>query len=336
MIFFVTGAAGCVGLAVVERLLELGADVLGVDLIDLPASAKPAFASLPGHLDFCRMDLRDQRIADRLNGETREIRIIHCAVQTPTATAERNEPRAIVTGNIDTTAAVLDLARGCRATHVVHVSSGGVYGSLEGRSDLVNGLVNEDHTLPQPRNLYAISKYAGEQVVTRYRELFDLPVLIARVALTFGPWERITGARGLVSAPHQILAHAKAGRPVCLERDSTRGWTSSRDIAAALVALSMRAGTEPGPCNIATPHRWALSTLLDHVARRYPSLEWQVAGPQDIPNTVLHFDFDGPNLDITRLTNMIGPDLLMTQEQAIETWLDWADTCWSPEFEPLA
>lgn len=339
MSFFVTGAAGCVGLAVVERLLEQGAAVLGVDLIDLPQSAKRHFVSLPGTLDFRIADLRAPEVSDALKQLSSAPRIIHCAVMTPNIGAERSLARTVVTSNIDTTAAMLDIAREYGAQHLLHVSSGGVYGDLRGRTDLRDGLVSETETRMEAKSLYALSKAASEGIVHRYRELFDLPVQIARVALTFGPWERYTGARSLVSAPHQILAHARAGRPIRLERNSTRGWTSSRDVADALVRLSELGRTDPDIINVATQHRWPLSRFLEALRERMPDLrveEPATAGGGAAPNVWLHFNFDAPNLDITRLLSQVGAESMMSPDAAIDDHLDWADAFWGPEFDRLA
>lgn len=334
MSFLVTGAAGCVGLAVVERLLEDRAHVVGIDLIDLPVSGLRRIGELPGRLDFIKGDVRKIELPVALRGDG-DVRVVNCAVVTPNPDVERAEPREIISGNIDMTAATLDFARACDSTYFLHVSSGGVYGNLRGRSDLKNGLVSETHTQPLAQNLYAISKLTCEQIVRRHSELYGLPTLIARVALTFGPWERITGARSLVSAPHQILAHARAGRAVVLERDSTRGWTSSRDIARALAALAMKKEQGVDVMNVATPHRWPLSDFIERLRRRTPGLKTQ--SPETArTNTWLRFDYDAPNLDVSRLLAAIGPEALMKPEQAIEDHLDWAERYWSSEFDRLS
>lgn len=334
MIFLVTGAAGCVGLALVERFLEQGLHVFGVDLIDLPTSALRRIEELPGRLDFVKGDVRKIGLPAALRDDG-DVRVVNCAVVTPNPDVERAGPREVVSGNVDMVAAALDLACACGSTYFLHVSSGGVYGNLRGRNDLKDGLVSETHTQAMAQSLYAISKLASEQVVERYSELFGLPMLIARVALTFGPWERITGARSLVSAPHQILAHARAGRPVVLERDSIRGWTSSRDIARALAALTMKKERGEKLMNVATPHRWPLSDFVERLRLKMPSLEVQSSNAMET-NTWLRFDYDAPNLDVSRMLAAIGSDILMSPAQAIEDHLGWAERYWSPEFDRLS
>lgn len=333
MHYMVTGSAGFVGTAVVEAFLKAGNIVHAIDLIDYPAHVLNYLKTLDGTLHVHRCDVRDSGAlaSMALDGP---ITILHCAAHTPNPDGERRAPRHALIANLDATLAMLDYAVERRAARFIYVSSGGVYGDLRDRPDLVQGKVSEDVTEPRPRSLYAIAKHSGELAALRYKTLFGLPVHIARVGLTFGPWERLTGARELVSAPHQMVSLARRGVHLVLERDSWRGWTSSRDMATGLVGLAKAPELAHDIYNIATAHRWPLSRLAERLKARLPQTRISYA-EKSTPNVWLRFDFDSPNFAISRLESVVGHQALMGGDAAIDDYLDWVEQFWSDEFMPI-
>ncbi len=335
MQYLVTGSAGFVGTAVVEALLRTGATVHAVDLIDYPAHVETYLRGLGGTLFAHRGDARDPDVLGAVLLRDDPLTILHCAAHTPNPEGERRAPRHALIANVDATMAVLDYALAHRLARFIYVSSGGVYGDLRDRTDLRDDLVAEDMTEPRPRSLYAVAKHTGELAVLRYRSLWNLPIHVARVGLTYGPWERLTGARELVSAPHQMVSLARRGEPLVIERESWRGWTSSRDMATGLVGLAQAAWLDHDIYNIATPHRWPLSRFAERLRARLPGTRFTFAEPGATPNVWLRFDFDSPNFDISRLEAAIGSDKLMGVDASIEDYLDWVERFWSPEFMPI-
>lgn len=333
MQYMVTGSAGFVGTALVEALLKAGDTVHAIDLIVYPPHVLKYLGALAGTLHVHQGDVRD---AGALAAVTPDgpLTILHCAAHTPNPDGERRAPRHALVANVDATLAMLDYAVDRRAARFIYVSSGGVYGDLRDRPDLVHGKVNEDVTEPRPRSLYAIAKHAGELATQRYKNLFGLPVHIARVGLTFGPWERLTGARELVSAPHQMVSLARRGQHLIVERDSWRGWTSSRDMATGLAGLAKAPKLSHDIYNIATPHRWPLSLFADRLKARLPQTRISYA-EQSTPNVWLRFDFDSPNFAISRLESVIGQQALMEADASIDDYLDWVEQFWSDDFMPI-
>lgn len=69
-----------------------------------------------------------------------------------------------------------------RSLHrLVCVSSSGVYRDLSQRTDLADGMIDEE-LIGAPASLYAVSKFSAERIALRYAELFGLDVVIGRVA----------------------------------------------------------------------------------------------------------------------------------------------------------
>src|SRR6202047_3338314 len=200
MAVFVTGAAGFIGLAVTEALLERGERVVGFDLAPVPEYASRTFAGLPGKFEQVTGDVGD---AEALNAAWRESSangLIHLAAVTAGTAREMSDPASIARVNVDGAASVIHgaAARGIR--RVVHLSSGSVYGASGRDADVLT----EDTPL-RPEQLYGITKQAGEAAALRLADLHRLDLSVGRLGVCFGRWEYATRARDTPSAPDQVV-----------------------------------------------------------------------------------------------------------------------------------
>jgi nucleoside-diphosphate-sugar epimerase len=152
---------------------------------------------------------------------------------------ELERPRAYVETNVLGTANVLEWARTqTRLERFVYISTGGVYGEQSPASSETPQ--SEDGPLAPPE-LYAISKHASEQIVRRYGELFALDVRRVRLSGVFGPLERRTVSRTLMSPVHTLAHAALLGRPLTVTArtlDSVGDHISAEDVADGIASLA--------------------------------------------------------------------------------------------------
>jgi GDP-4-dehydro-6-deoxy-D-mannose reductase len=116
---------------------------------------------------------------------------------------------------------------------MIYVSSGDVYG-LVPESELP---VDEER-MPEPRNPYAASKVAAEQLCLQWRRTTGMDIVIARPFNHVGPGQNDRFV--LPALARQIVAIEKAGRYPIVEAgdlDTTRDFTDVRDIVAAYAAM---------------------------------------------------------------------------------------------------
>ncbi|OYW46369.1 MAG: protein CapI [Sphingomonadales bacterium 12-68-11] len=186
----VTGAAGFIGAAVAEVLLQRGDRVLGIDNFDpyYSTSLKEARCQRVSVIGADRFELIRQDFADMagleqaLAGRSFD-RIVHLGAQ-PGVRYSLTHPHAYSRSNLVGHLNILEIARAREVEHLVYASSSSVYGGNAKLPFAVEDRV--DH----PLSLYAATKKADELMSETYAHLFRLPVTGLRFFTVYGPWGR--------------------------------------------------------------------------------------------------------------------------------------------------
>lgn len=223
----VTGATGLVGSALVERLRELGADIVCLVRDWVPESELVRSRTLEA-VGIVRGDVRDQALLERILGEYEVRTVVHLAAQTIVTVANRN-PVSTYETNIGGTWAVLEACRRspCVA-EVVLASSDKAYGE--------QALLPYTEAAPlMGRHPYDVSKSCADLIGQAYAVTFGLPVVIARCGNFFGPgdlnWNRIV--------PGTIRSILRGERPIIRSDGSmVRDYFYVADGAAAYCLLA--------------------------------------------------------------------------------------------------
>ena len=188
MKILVTGAAGFIGAALCEKLLERGDEIVGVDNLSdyYDVSLKEArLKRLNGAstFSFVREDIADVDAVSALFQENQPERVVNLAAQAGVRYSLEN-PRAYVDTNI---VGFLNILEGCRhhgVEHLIYASSSSVYGANTKLPFSVHD--NVDH----PVSLYAASKKSNELMAHCYSHLYGLPTTGLRFFTVYGPWGR--------------------------------------------------------------------------------------------------------------------------------------------------
>ena len=198
----VTGAAGFIGSALMQRLASRGDDVVGLDSINdyydvrlkYGRLAECGFAGpfpegetlVSGILPCCRFvkaSICDKPFIDRLFEEERFDTVVNLAAQAGVRYSITN-PYSYLHSNLEGFLNILEACRNYSTAHLVYASSSSVYG--------LNSKVpfSEDDKADGPVSFYGATKKADELMAHSYSSLYGFAVTGLRFFTVYGPWGR--------------------------------------------------------------------------------------------------------------------------------------------------
>lgn len=187
MKYLVTGVAGFIGSATVEKLTAAGHEVVGIDNVNdyYDVNLKQARLERIEHprFRFVQIDIADRESMEKLFAEEKFERVIHLAAQAGVRYSLEN-PHAYADSNL---VGHLNILEGCRQTkvkHLVYASSSSVYG-LNAKVPFATS-----DSVDHPVSLYAATKKSNELMSHSYSHLYDIPTTGLRFFTVYGSWGR--------------------------------------------------------------------------------------------------------------------------------------------------
>ena len=192
MTLLVTGGAGFIGRAVVNKLLLEGNEVIVIDNLENGRKENlTEFERNSNFKDFIIGDIKDKEIIEALFQKYKFSICIHLAAQINVQESLDN-PKKSFENNVIGTYNILEASRKFN-TKVILIGTCMVY-------DLTNtdNAITEEHHV-KPTSPYAGSKLAAEELALSYYYGFNLPVVILRPFNTYGPYQKTNMEGGVVS-----------------------------------------------------------------------------------------------------------------------------------------
>jgi nucleoside-diphosphate-sugar epimerase len=297
---FITGGTGFFGKWLVAALCHADAQLgLGLRLTVLSRDPGKFLALHPeaAALDSLRFQPGD--VADFPLAEDHYDYIIHAATETldiVTAAQEEARARAIVDG----TRRVLELARQCGVRRLLHVSSGGVYGTAAGK---LSGASEDDAA--SPTTPYARAKREAEKLC----ENSSLDFTTARAFAFLGPHLALDAHY----AAGNFLRDAHRGGPILVRGDGTalRSYLYPADLVVWLLRILLR-GERARAYNVGSDETVSTAQLARRIAGKIsptPEVIIQSLQPQGPQNIYLP--------DIRRARTELNLDVAIPLDEAI-------------------
>ncbi|MBB4659075.1 NAD-dependent epimerase/dehydratase family protein [Parvularcula dongshanensis] len=187
----VTGAAGFIGHAVANALLDRGAEVFGTDNLCeayyAAALKRMRLETLTGRegFTFTEAELTDETAIGALFTEADPTHVVHLAAHAAVMPSFA-EPVPYVSANVIGTQVMLEAARSAKSLRrMVYASTSSVYGSAKGERPF-----REDQPTTTPISVYGASKVANEAMAQAYYTQYGLPLVGLRFFKVYGPWGR--------------------------------------------------------------------------------------------------------------------------------------------------
>ena len=256
----VTGAAGFIGAALAQRLLQRGERVVGIDNLNSyydpalkQARLRQIEATAPdGAWRFEPIALEQDEPLMALFASERPAVVVNLAAQAGVRYSLEN-PAAYIQSNLVGFGHILEGCRHHGVGNLVYASSSSVYGGNR------NLPFHEQQPVNHPVSLYAASKKANELMAHTYSHLYGLPATGLRFFTVYGPWGRpdmapMLFARAILAGePIKVFNHGK------MQRD----FTYIDDIVEGVLRCCDKPATtnpafdplQPDPATAAAPHR---------------------------------------------------------------------------------
>jgi CDP-glucose 4,6-dehydratase len=224
---FVTGGTGLCGSWLINRLLQLDANVVAL-VRDWPAGSELVRSKNALATTLVNGDVRDQSLIERICGDYEIEAVFHLAAQTIVPVANRN-PIETYDTNVRGTWSVLEACRRSpKIRAVVVASSDKAYGPQ-------TELPYRESTPLEPVEPYDVSKACADLISRQYANTFGLPVAVTRSGNFFGGgdlnWSRVV--------PGTIRSIMRGATPV-IRSDGTpvRDYLYVEDVVEAYLLLA--------------------------------------------------------------------------------------------------
>jgi len=222
----VTGGAGFIGSHIVDKLLEMGHEVVCYD--NESAESNEEFYRNPKSYNI-KGDIRDYKLLK--NSMTNIDYVFHLAAESRIQPAILN-PIEAVSVNCVGTVTVLQCAREAGVKKVIYSSTSSGYGFNEPPND---ELQNDDCLNP-----YSVSKVAGEKLCKMYNDLFGVKTIFFRYFNVYGERQPLKGQYAPVIGI--FLRQRDAGEPLTIVGDGEqrRDFTHVSDVVSANVLAAIK------------------------------------------------------------------------------------------------
>lgn len=269
--WLVTGAAGFIGSHLVEKLLNLGQSVVGLD--DFSTGSKDNLSDIEKNLSkelwtkfsFVQGDIREIQTCQSV---CQKIDIVLHQAALGSVTRSIADPKTTHSVNVDGFFNILMAARDAKVKRFVYASSSSVYGDNA-------ELPKREASIGRPLSPYALSKRINEQYAQIFSDVYGIEVIGLRYFNVFGSRQNPTGEYAAViprwinacisGEDCEVFGNSTTSRDFCYVENVVEA-----NILSALASLDSK--TKSSVLNIGGSKATELKTLFTLISQEVSQL----------------------------------------------------------------
>lgn len=301
--YLVTGAAGFIGAAVAQRLIDNKFEVVTIDNLSTGYREH-----IPSGVEFIEGSTYDSKVIKKLEGVKFDA-IIHIAGQSSGEISFENPVYDLQT-NCQSTLLLLDYAKKSGCKKFIYASTMSVYGDKD------NPECSEDDFL-KPKSFYAVGKIASEHYLRIFSEQFGMTCTTLRLFNTYGVGQNLNNLKQGMASIYLAMAITEHNILVKGSKNRFRDFVYIDDVVDAFIkAIGREGGYE---CmNVCTNTATTVEQVVNEITRRLPykiSVEYSSGTPGD------QFGIYGNN---NRILETLNWEPKTDFKSGIERMVDWA------------
>ena len=301
--YLVTGAAGFIGAAVAESLIEEGHSVTTIDNFSTGYRDH-----VPPGVELIEGSTADPEIISSLGGRSFDA-IVHIAGQS-SGEISFEDPVYDLQTNTQSTLLLLSLARKIRCKKVIYASTMSVYGDH-------NPPECSENSSLQPKSFYAVGKIASEHYMRIYAEQFGLTCTALRLFNTYGIGQNMRNLKQGMASIYLAMAIKDHKITVKGSKERFRDFVYIDDVVDAFRrAIGRKEGFDY--CNICTGRAITVERVVNTICEHLPydvTVEYTEGTPGD------QFGIYG---NYNKAEQMLGWKPSVPFEEGMRKMIDWA------------
>jgi len=269
----VTGGTGLIGIPLVKKLRELGANTRVVSLDEQ--------SPFDGSVDFVKADLCQREVCDQVMQDIDTV--FHLAGIKGGIGVAKTKASTFLLKNILMNIQVMEAARQAQVKRLLYTSSICIYPPAR-----VFEEKNAFTGLPHPSDRFGgISKLVGEMQIEAYRLQYETEgFMTIRPGNTFGPYDNFNSTSALI-IPALIQRVVGGENPLTVWGDGStvRDFVYADDVAELMILMVQKNYTEP--LNAGSGEPLTIKTVAETVVRNAKKIlgceigiEWDTSKPQ--------------------------------------------------------
>ncbi len=222
----VTGGAGFIGSNLIDKLLDLGHEIVVLDNLSTGRIENLAHVLDQIKIVECDLSMKGDWVKEFKEADW----VFHLASLADIVPSIQN-PESYFRSNVDATFYVLEAARHAAVKRFIYSASSSCYG-------IPDKYPTTEESDIRPQYPYALAKRMGEELVIHWVQLYNLPAISLRFFNVYGTRSRTSGTYGAVFGV--FLAQKLSNKPYTIVGDGnqTRDFTYVTDVVNALIVAA--------------------------------------------------------------------------------------------------